>query len=159
MRIVLLEDDLTQAKLVERWLIQSGWEVILFDSGTAFRAGIAKVNPDLIIIDWMLPDDDGLAVLVWLRETLHSTLPVMFATTRAEEASLVTALDKGADDYLIKPLRQPEMIARINALLRRGSQAAVPSAGAVSLGGIVIDPAAHRITRQGVSVDLTDREM
>ena len=51
MRIVLLEDDLTQAKLVERWLIQSGWEVILFDSGTAFRAGIAKVNPDLIIID------------------------------------------------------------------------------------------------------------
>lgn len=159
MRIALLEDDLSQARLVERWLTQAGWEPVLFDSGTAFRAGVEKATPDLIIIDWMLPDDDGLAVLVWLRETLRSTLPVMFATTRAEEASLVTALDKGADDYLIKPLRQPEMIARVNALLRRGSQAAAPAVGAVSLGGIVIDPVAHRITRHGVSVDLTDREM
>jgi two-component system, OmpR family, response regulator RegX3 len=165
MRIALLEDDLSQAKLVERWLTHAGLETIVFNSGTAFREGLVKAAADLIIIDWMLPDDDGLAVLVWLRETLQCKLPVMFATTRAEEASLVTALDNGADDYLIKPLRQSETIARVNALLRRGpaaANAAGTSAAAVttiSLGSIVIDPAAHRATRQGVVVDLTDREM
>ena len=108
MKIALLEDDPSQARLVERWLAQAGLDVVLFNSGAAFREGIEKATVDIIIIDWMLPDDDGLAVLVWLRDALQCRLPVMFATTRAEEASLVTALDKGADDYLIKPLRQQE---------------------------------------------------
>lgn len=157
MKIALLEDDPSQARLVERWLAQAGLDAVLFSSGTAFREGIEKAAVDLIIIDWMLPDDDGLAVLVWLRETLQCRLPVMFATTRAEEASLVTALDKGADDYLIKPLRQQETIARINALFRRSPTVMPPSI--VSLGSIVIDSAAHRATRQGIAVELTDREM
>lgn len=156
-RIALLEDDLTQAKLVERWLSQVGMEMIHFASGVEFRANLAKAAADLVIIDWMLPDDDGLAVLVWLRETLKSDLPVMFATTRAEEASLVSALDKGADDYLIKPLRQAEMVARVHALLRRGVSAK-PSA-AVSLGSVFIDISSHRATSHGNPVELTDREM
>ena len=157
MKIALLEDDPSQARLVERWLAQAGLDVVLFNSGAAFREGIEKATVDIIIIDWMLPDDDGLAVLVWLRDALQCRLPVMFATTRAEEASLVTALDKGADDYLIKPLRQQETIARINALLRRGPAVAPPAI--VSLGSIMIDAAAHRATRQGIAVELTDREM
>ena len=110
-----------------------------------------------MIIDWLLPDDDGLAVLVWLRNTLGSKLPVMFATTRAEEASLVMALDKGADDYLIKPLRQSETIARIHALLRRGTDA--KPLAVVALGGIRIDVSTHRATSNGVAVDLTGREL
>ncbi len=156
-RITFLEDDLSQARLLERWLIQAGMTVAHFETGAAFRLGVEKSAPDLVILDWMLPDDDGLAVLMWLRQTLDGKLPVMFATTRAEEDSLVTALDKGADDYLIKPLRQSETLARINAVLRRGASAkAQPQ---VSLGGIQIDISAHRVTAHGAAVDLTDREM
>jgi two-component system response regulator RegX3 len=157
MRIALLEDDESQSVLVERWLTQAGMTCLMFGTGTAFRAQIARQSVDLVIIDWMLPDDDGLAVLVWLRATLGTQLPVMFATTRAEEESLVMALDQGADDYLIKPLRQSETIARIHALLRRGTTMK-PSA-MVTLGGIHIDIDQHRATRDGAPVELTDREL
>ena len=156
MRIAILEDDLPQAGLLERWLKQAGIETVLFSTGASFRAAIASEAVDLLMIDWMLPDDDGLAILVWLRDTVGSRVPVMFTTTRAEEEALVLALDKGADDYLIKPLRQAETLARVNALLRRGS---VKPLALVTLGGIQIDIDKHRASINGAQVDLTDREL
>lgn len=156
MRIAILEDDQPQASLLQRWLTQAGMDCVMYASGTAFRAGIAENNSDLILLDWMLPDDDGLAVLVWLRETMGVRTPVMFTTTRAEEEALVLALDKGADDYLIKPLRRAETLARVHALLRRGN--AKPTA-VVTLGGVQIDIDRHRATANGATIDLTDREL
>lgn len=156
-RVALLEDDLAQGKLVERWLNQAGMACLHCATGTAFRAALRQEKFNLAIIDWVLPDDDGLAVLVWMRETLHRNMPIMFTTTRAEEEYLVIALDKGADDYLIKPLRKAETIARVQALLRRGVETQSPSL--VELGGIQIDIGAHRATSQGLAVELTDREM
>ena len=156
MHVALLEDDLPQAVLVDRWLTQAGITCVLYATGAAFRAGIVNDNVDLILLDWMLPDDDGLAILVWLRQTLSTRVPIMFVTTRAEEEALVLALDKGADDYLIKPLRQAEILARINALARRGT--AKPAA-VVTLGGVHIDIDKHRATINGTLVDLTDREL
>ncbi len=159
-RIALLEDEISQAKLVEHWLTRAGMSVVHFDTGKAFRAGVGQAAADLVIIDWMLPDDDGLSVLEWMRETLGSQLPVMFATTRSEEISLVEALNKGADDYLIKPLRQAETMARIQALLRRGTTIKTqPMETTVSLGGIHIDTSMHRVNSHGAAVELTDREM
>ena len=157
MRIALLEDDDSQARLVERWLNQAAMTCLHYATGAAFRAGITRETVDLVIIDWLLPDDDGLAVLVWLRDTLGSKLPVMFTTTRAEEAYLVMALEQGADDYLIKPLRQSETIARIHALLRRGTDP-MPLA-VVTLGGIQIDLSTQRATSGGLVVELTNREL
>ena len=157
MRIALLEDDVSQARLVERWLNQAGMTCLHYETGAAFRSGIAQEQVDLVVIDWMLPDDDGLAVLVWLRDTVGSRLPIMFATTRTEEESLVMALDKGADDYLIKPLRQSETIARVHALLRRGADPKL--LGVVTLGGVQIDIDQHRATCHRAAVDLTDREL
>ena len=157
MRIAILEDDLPQAALLERWLTAAGMTCIVFSNGKDFRAGIAAVNADLIIIDWILPDDDGLAILVWLRKTLSSRTPVMFATTRAEEDALVLALDKGADDYLTKPLRHAETLARINALARRSSGG--KGLATVTLGGVQIDIDTHRATINGTQIDLTDREL
>ncbi len=157
MRIAILEDDPAQAELLEHWLTQAGLTCLLYNTGTAFRSGIVRENVDLMIIDWLLPDDDGLAVLDWLRGTLGSRLPVMFATTRAEEKSLVTALDKGADDYLIKPLRQSETVARVHALLRRGANPR--PAATVTLGGVHIDVDQSRVTSHGVPVELTGREL
>jgi len=157
MLIALLEDDPPQARLVAHWLTEAGMTCVLFSSGTAFRKEIAEHAVDLILLDWLLPDDDGLSILVWLRDTLGSRVPVMFTTTRAEESALVQALDRGADDYLIKPLRRSETIARIHALMRRGDNAK-PSAK-ITLGGIVIDSHQHQVTVNGTPADLTDREM
>ena len=156
MHITFIEDDTSQAAIVQRWLEQAGMTCQHFASGAAFRAGFATANADLVIIDWMLPDDDGLQILVWLREELGSSVPVMFATTRAEEEALVSALDKGADDYLIKPLRQAEMLARVNARRRRG--AATSPRPVIALGGVELNAAEQRATVRGRQVPLTDRE-
>ena len=156
MRIAILEDDQPQASLLQRWLTQAGLECVPYATGATFRSGIADDAADLIMIDWMLPDDDGLAILVWLRETMGVRAPVMFTTTRAEEEALVLALDKGADDYLIKPLRRAETMARVHALLRRGT--AKPMS-VVSLGCVQIDIDRHRATSNGAQIELTDREL
>lgn len=155
MNVALLEDDIAQAELMTHWLTQAGMRCIHFDTGAAFRSGFAQSNADLILIDWMLPDDDGLAILSWLRTTLESTVPIMFVTGRAEEESLVLALEKGADDYLVKPLRQAETLARINALLRRGGARATSR---VSLGNVHIELDKQRAIVNGVAIDLTERE-
>jgi DNA-binding response OmpR family regulator len=157
MQVALLEDDAQQAALFERWLSQAGIACTTFATGKDFRAGIASANADIILIDWMLPDDDGLAVLVWLRNEHKARTPVMFVTTRSEEHALVTALDKGADDYLIKPVRQAELLARINALTRRGSS--IKQQAMVTLGGVQIDVDTHRALVNGTQVELTDREL
>jgi len=157
MRIALLEDDILQAELVKRWLADAGIECVHFTTGAEFRHGILQSAYDLVLLDWMLPDDDGVAVLIWLRQAVSAKLPVMFTTTRSEEGSLVYALEKGADDYLIKPLRREEMIARIHALMRRGETAS-PHAP-ISVGGILIDRSTHRVTVEGEAVELTDKEL
>ena len=157
MHIALLEDDAPQAALVARWLTEAGMTCVPFATGKAFREGIPDQTFDLILLDWMLPDDDGVDVLLWLRNTLRNSVPVMFTTTRAEESALIRALDHGADDYLIKPLRRGEMIARIHALLRRSGQANPPTV--ITLGGIVIDGDRHTVTLNGAAVELTDREL
>lgn len=155
MNIALLEDDIAQAELMTHWLTQAGMRCIHFATGTAFRAGFMQSDADLILIDWILPDDDGLAILSWLRTTLHATLPIMFVTGRAEEESLVLALEKGADDYLVKPLRQAETLARVNALLRRGGARATPR---VSVGNVHVELDKQRAIVNGVAIDLTERE-
>jgi len=154
MNIALLEDELLQAELMQHWLRHADITCVHYATGKAFRAGIVNDSVDLILLDWMLPDDDGLEILVWLRKTLGNAIPVMFVTARSDEEGVGTALDKGADDYLIKPLRRVETLARINALARRGSAS---SATAVTLGGVHIDK--HHATINGEPVDLSDREL
>lgn len=155
MNIALLEDDVAQADLMAHWLTVAGLNCVRYETGAAFRAGIVKDHADLILIDWTLPDDDGLAILQWLRSTLHLNMPVMFVTGRAEEESLVLALEHGADDYLIKPLRQAETLARINALLRRGGSR---RGTVITLGCVRLDVDNHRAVVNGTAIDLTERE-
>jgi DNA-binding response OmpR family regulator len=156
MNLVLLEDDPTQAELVMHWLNKAGLQCVHYATGRAFRSGILHTSADLILIDWMLPDDDGLEILVWLRKTLGLATPIMFVTARADEESLVLALDKGADDYLVKPLRRAETLARAKALLRRGD---ARKAAVVRLGGVQIDLGRHHATINGTPVELTEREL
>ena len=119
MRIALLEDDPDQAELVRLWLEEAEHSVVEYDCGADFLRGIRRDSFDLFLLDWMLPDVSGIDVLHRLRTEFKDTTPVMLATARREERDIVQALETGADDYLVKPVRRRELLARLEAVCRR----------------------------------------
>ena len=158
--IYLVEDDNSIRSLVVYTLRNSGMEAEGFALPSEFRDAVKNNTPDLILLDIMLPEEDGLSLLSWLRhERLTADVPVMMLTAKDSEYDKVTGLDAGADDYLAKPFGIMELLARIRALLRRGKQK--PSAEPASLlqaGKIVLDKASHRVTARGIEVMLTLKE-
>ncbi len=131
MRIAFLEDDKDQADLIEEWIKQAGHDCNVFSKGKTLIRELSRDSYDLLILDWMLPDIDGVQVLRWVREHIDWPLPVLFVTARDAEEDVVTALDAGADDYMSKPIKRAELMARINAVARRAHQA-VAESGEVS---------------------------
>ena len=119
MRIAILEDDPAQLELLRCWLTEADHECHGYASGSSFRDALRRETFDLLIVDWNLPDTSGPEVLAWVRETLDWNIPVLFTTSRDREEDIVHALDRGADDYMIKPIKRAETMARITALLRR----------------------------------------
>ena len=114
----LLEDDEDQSRLLEAWLVQAGYTVRCYPSATEFRRRQGAASIDLLILDWNLPEESGLSVLRALRDA-GSILPVLFLTARNDEADIVAGLREGADDYVVKPAKQGELLARVEVLLRR----------------------------------------
>lgn len=119
MRIVILEDDRDQADLLTAWLEEKGHQCTVFATGTAFIRAYSNESYDLVLLDWMVPGTSGLEVLKHLRSQLDQLVPVVFITQRDTEADICEALEAGADDYLAKPIREHETMARINAIARR----------------------------------------
>jgi DNA-binding response OmpR family regulator len=127
MRILQLEDDALQLDIVRRWLEAEGHEVIGAPTGRAAIEALAAGGFDIVLLDWMVPDHSGEDVLRWLRER-NPSIPVMFATSNDREEEIAHILGLGADDYLVKPLRRQEFLARLNALARRaGIGSATPA--------------------------------
>lgn len=157
MRIALLEDDSYQAELVRKWLAVAEHDCRHFSTGRAFLKGVLHETYDLAVLDWGLPDMEGTQVLRELRERAGWSMPVLFVTARDREEDVVFALDEGADDYMAKPVKRSELLARINALGRRIHSAAQAEDGMV-LDPYRIDIRTRRITRDGHSVELTERE-
>lgn len=119
MRIAILEDDLTQSEML-RWVLESvNHKCHCFATFKSFQTALYRDSFDLVLLDWVLPDSSGPKVMHWIRETLHIKVPVLFITSKTDEENIVEALNAGADDYMIKPIRRGELIARVNALLRR----------------------------------------
>ncbi|MBU1188414.1 MAG: response regulator transcription factor [Gammaproteobacteria bacterium] len=119
MRIAILEDDEPQQRLLSSWLADAGHEAHLFATGKAMRETLRREAFDLLILDWNVPDCAGIDVLRWAREHLDWAIPVLFTTVRNDETDLISALKAGADDYLCKPLKRGETLARIEAVMRR----------------------------------------
>jgi DNA-binding response OmpR family regulator len=155
--IGLLEDDPDQSALFSSWLSGAGFGCKVYAEAGEFRRRVASDPVDALILDWNLPDDEGITVLRWLREAGYRQLPVLFLTGRDDEADVVAGLSEGADDYLVKPPRQGELLARLQVLLRRIGL----SEDTLSLEDISpydIDSERRRLALRGEEIPLTDRE-
>jgi len=121
MRIALLEDDESTADIVQHWLEEMGNACQVYHDGPALLNALTQDSYDLLILDWELPTTTGIEVTKNIREKYGYSTPILFTTGRDSEEDIVTALESGADDYLIKPIRKAELFARIKALIRRST--------------------------------------
>jgi DNA-binding response OmpR family regulator len=156
-RIAILEDDTAQAELIARWLRDAGCATATFASGNALMRNAFRESYDLFLLDWRTPDGSGEDVVKWIRQRISAATPVLFATAMNREEDIVHALDLGADDYLVKPVRQAELLARVRALLRRTSATEDPQPS-LSVGPYVVDARRREIALRGEKIELTQRE-
>jgi len=156
--VLLIEDDRNIVDLVRSNLVARGFRVIVSTDGLDALSLLKREQPDIALVDLLLPRSDGFELCRQLRQ--HSTLGIIVVSARWEETDKVRALNLGADDYLTKPFGIEELLARINATLRR-SRPAPPVDGAgnvVRLGDVLVDLAAQSVTKAGVPVRLTPTE-
>jgi DNA-binding response OmpR family regulator len=147
----------TIAEIVSRYLERAGYRTQVAGDGAAALAAARAQRPDLVVLDLMLPGIDGLEVMRRLRDGDGRRLAVILLTARGEESDRVIGLRLGADDYIVKPFSPAELVARVDAVLRR-VEPAIAQEPAIRRGELVIDLAARRVTLAGEEVDLTQRE-
>lgn len=153
MRIGVLEDDMVQQGLYKLWFATAGYSCACYGTAEAFERALGQENFDLLIIDWMLPDSTGEVVLQRVRERRGWEVAVIFVTSRESETDIVNALRSGADDYLVKPPKYQELLARIESLSRRIKPPAL-----LQIGPYEINQTSHQIRLRGEEVELTNRE-
>lgn len=153
----LLEDDVDQAVLLQHWLEEEGYSVRRFASAAAFRARKGVVLVDLLLLDWMLPDGTGIEVVKAIRGSTNPQLPVVFLTARSNDEDIVQGLREGGDDYIVKPPKRAELLARVATICRRlGLSDDAPVV--VELIPYLIDFRARKVSMNGVDVEMTRRE-
>ncbi|MEU9848470.1 response regulator transcription factor [Streptomyces sp. NPDC047985] len=159
--VMVAEDDEKQAELIRRYLEHEGHSVRVVADGLAALAEVRHREPDLLVLDVMMPRADGLDVVRVLRAE-HRELPVLMLTARSTEDDLLLGLDLGADDYMTKPYSPRELMARVRTLLRRSRRgaAAVDTAAdqVLRVGALTVDPVRHEVSVEGRSVECTRGE-
>lgn len=151
--IYCVEDDTGIRELMLYTLRMSGFEVKGFEDGHTMLAALSVQEPELILLDIMLPGMDGMEILRQLR--LRSNIPVILATAKGTEYDRVTGLDSGADDYLVKPFSMIEMVSRVKAVLRRSRSAVCKN---LKQGTVIMNTDEHTVTANGTPVELTLKE-
>lgn len=154
--IALLEDDIPQAEMVGNWLRVQHYKVSHFSTAEDLLTALRDDHFDLMIFDWELPDKDGIETLHHVRKELRLKTPILFTTLRDSEENIVQALNEGADDYLAKPLREGELLARIKSLSRRAGIDEVSET--IEVGPIHINKKTGSVSVSDQSVKLTDKE-
>jgi two-component system phosphate regulon response regulator PhoB len=156
-QILIVEDERPIREMIAFGLRRSGFEVREAEDVGAARASIADHRPDLVLVDWMLPDMSGLELTRALkRDKDTQEVPIIMLTARADEQDKIMGLDGGADDYLTKPFSPRELLARINAVLRRASNGGGDDV--VQADGLVLDSGSHRVTVGDRTVQLGPTE-
>jgi two-component system phosphate regulon response regulator PhoB len=157
-RILVVEDEEALGILLKYNLEAEGYAADVVARGEEAELMIVEGPPDLVVLDWMLPDVSGLEICRRLRARPSTRgLPVLMLTARAEEADRVRGLSTGADDYVVKPFSLPELMARVKALLRRASPERL--ADVINCGDVVFDRAARRVMRAGREARLAPTEL
>ena len=156
--IYIVEDDASIRELEQYALQTNNLAAKGFEDGASFWSAIYQSIPDLVILDVMLPDEDGYQILSRLRENAATRhVPVIMVTAKSSEIDVVKGLDKGADDYLCKPFGIMEFISRVKAVLRR-AQSADPAPAALRFGAIELNDLTRTVTVEGETVELTFKE-
>jgi len=155
--ILVVEDELITQKLIATNLERAGHRVMRALSVPEAEAHIRDALPDLVLLDWVLPDTTGVTFIRRLRTNARTRqIPVIMLTSRSDESDKVTGLEAGADDYITKPFSHRELLARIKAVIRR--RAPLLSDEVVESGGLSLDPALHRVSAGGRKVELLATE-
>lgn len=152
-RILVVDDDQAIAEMVGIVLRGKGFEVVTTADGASALDSFDRLDPDLVLLDLMLPGMDGIEVCRSLRR--RSGVPIIMLTARSDTADVVEGLEAGADDYLTKPFETEELVARINARVRR---TAVPTTETLTIGDLVIDVDGHQVRRGEDEIGLTPLE-
>jgi DNA-binding response OmpR family regulator len=157
-RILVVDDDPGMRSLLEAYLGDSGFAVTTATDGAAMWQALEQGMPDAIVLDLMMPGEDGLSLARRLRS--QSNVPILMLSARGEEIDRVVGLEMGADDYLAKPFSPRELLARLRALLRRsqGQCEPEPQATYIAFGPFRLDIASHRLSQDGVEVKLSSAE-
>ena len=156
-KILVVDDDPRLRDLLRRYLGENGFQVFVSENGAAMSRLWVREHFDALILDLMMPGEDGLQILRRLRAAKDMT-PVIMLTARGEDVDRIVGLELGADDYLIKPFSPRELVARVRALFRRAHQADEPAVEVLDFGDLVIDISGHKILVEGKEVDLTASE-
>ena len=151
-RVLVVDDDASLAEMLSIVLEGEGLTTSIVRSGEQVMPEFASFKPDVVLLDLMLPGLDGMSVCRRIRAT--SAVPIIMLTAKSDTPDVVRGLEAGADDYITKPFKNTELVARIRARLRRTDQLVEP----LEFGDIVLDPAGHTVTRKGESLDLTPLE-
>ena len=156
MRIFIVEDDPEIRELESYALESSGFETACFSDGESFFAALGQETPGLVLLDIMLPGEDGLSILKKLRSDPRTqAVPVIMVTAKTTEIDTIRGLDLGADDYIAKPFRIMELVSRVKARTRRLAQTA-PTV--ISCGGVEMDDSKRTVTVDGAPCELTYKE-
>lgn len=157
--VYIADDELNIRRLVAFGLKDSGFDTAEFPDGNQLLNAVKQRVPDAIILDWMMPQPDGLAVCRMLREREETrAIPVLMLTARGEEIDRVLGLEIGADDYIVKPFSVKELCARVKAVLRRTSRKEEIKEQILSIGDLTVDIGRHTVKKGGNPVELTAKE-
>jgi two-component system response regulator RegX3 len=155
-RVLVVEDEESFREGLQYMLSREGFDVVLASDGAQGIVEFDKTAPDLVLLDWMLPEVAGIEVCKYIRT--KSAVPVIMLTAKDTEVDKVVGLELGADDYVTKPFSTPELLARIRAVLRRGGDLEIPNASIIENGPIRIDVDRHAISVNGEDVSMPLKE-
>jgi two-component system, OmpR family, response regulator ResD len=155
--ILVVDDEPTIAEVVARYLDRAGYETRTASDGPSAVTAALDARPDLLVLDIMLPGFDGLEVMRRVHADLEGRVAVILLTAKGEESDRIVGLKRGADDYVVKPFSPAELVARVDAVMRRASDDD-DGADELAFGELVVDPAARTVCVGGRDVELTQRE-